>query len=171
MDTIPSDKQTGLRTKEEIRSYLKKWTPNIPLVNPLDLRVIPLLQSRMTNFLDLKPLLGCWFSFPNKEDCLNNGELLPLTDAFYLKMEGVSEWNKDVIRDIIKKLMQEGVGTIKGKKVAQGLTRLFTGNDHGLPLSDMLNLIGYVESMYRIVRLFKSDTQEENVAFYRSLHW
>lgn len=138
-----------MNRKKEIQKFLSRWLPQNPLIDPFDPRLIELARSRMTTLADYWPLIEPWFTFPEKNLCLDNGKLLPVANAFYVHLECVEDWTTDTVHRIILKMMEE----TGNKKIGKEITHLFTGVDHGLPLTDMLPIIGYIETQKRIVHL------------------
>jgi hypothetical protein len=131
-------------TPEEL---VKKYIPEKPLVDVFDKRLIVLAKSRMGTLNDYLPMVMPWFS-----------EFIPsplgeqykdLLDEFYVFTECVSGWSPEIIQEFIRR-GEKKYWKFRGK----GLTVLFSGKEYGLPIADMLFLIGYYETQERINKLY-----------------
>ena len=106
-----------------------------------DNRLIALAAERMTTLADYKKLVLPVFTKP--ESIVRTDEDKKLIDAFMFNLQ-VEPWTKENILEAIRKTIKDT--DCKGKD----LYKLIYGQDTGLPLPEVIELMGHAWVMWKL---------------------
>lgn len=108
--------------------------------------ILNLAKTRMERLGDFFPLIKYFLVPPNKDKL--NDEHFKVIPEILAGLEAVSVWKKDEIFNALKSIMS------KRMSVRMPLFYvLFTGNKYGLPLPDMLEILGKEKTISRLRQL------------------
>lgn len=128
---------------EELKNLIKNFSKNSTKLSDETLtQLIPLLKSRMETLVDFEKLCGVFFdnfgevAFDERE----KQTAVNLRSGFL----GIKEWKRDMIFSEIKEVMDSE------KLRMPTFYKLLTGSERGLPLPEVLEILGKDKSISRL---------------------
>ena len=130
--------------KKEIKSYSKS---SLSIDDSTMDKVIPLVKTRMETLKEFKILTDPIFNAPNVSP--RNESETSAADCLIKNIENIDSWNKDTIFSALKICMSE-------KSIRMPVYYyILTGNERGLPLPEVLEIIGKDEVRKRLKNFVK----------------
>lgn len=129
-----------MKTDDELEQLIIEFYPDAKkLSNETIGKLIPLLKTRMKTLKEFSDLTAVFFDDPDFQP-LNDKEKEAANDL-KKQISSIAEWNADTIFQSMKSVMNE-------QKVKMPLFyKLFTGKERGLPLPQILEILGKERSV------------------------